>query len=68
MSSVVMDAWRVLDTENEAISLCSQIPRWQKKKNKPVVSESETIQHIASISARAVHGRHAGSKLTACIL
>jgi hypothetical protein len=40
----------------------------KKKKNKTVVSESETIQHIASISARAVHGRHAGSKLTACIL
>jgi hypothetical protein len=36
--------------------------------NKPVVSESETVKHIASISARAVHGRHTGSKLTACIL
>ena len=85
ISSVVMDAWRVLNIENEgsvsskilffaianACISCSHVASQYEAlvgENKPVVSESETIKHIASISARAVHGRHTGSKLTACIL
>jgi hypothetical protein len=40
----------------------------EKKKKIPIISEGQTIKHIPSIPARAVHGRHPCSLLTAGIL
>ena len=38
------------------------------QKIEPVIGKRETIKHISSISAWAVHGRHPSTLLTACIL
>jgi len=41
---------------------------YKREKKIPIISEGQTIKHIPSIPARAVHGRHPCSLLTAGIL
>ena len=53
---------------NFIVCVCVCVRERERERERPVVSKGETIKHISSISAWAIHGRHPCSLLTASIL
>ena len=49
------------------VCVCAHRER-ERERERPVISKGETIKHVSSISAWAIHGRHSCTLLTASIL